>query len=811
MRTVILFLLLLPALALATILRVPQDHPGVQAAMDASATGDTVLVERGTWTGLLQRPVHDLLLCSNHLFTGDTTDIVETVLDGEYAGTILTVNTAGDSVLTVQGFTMWRGQGQASELCGHGGAVHMEEENSARFTDIVFADCRSPWRGAVLYKAYDCFGMSAKGDLMLRRIHIQGTVVDHPEPLAAIHVAARSSRLVIDGFTYDGSGQEDAVAYVYTTRMDTVLLKDVRVFNCDGSSFTLLSSSRRSDSQVVRDVEMKGCALLLQFSHFDVDSSIAEVRNIELTASPFSAAGDLFIGPQTTRVLMDSISIHGLTNSDPAPILGFYPTDGSDGNVLRNLDFHHNQTGDSSVVGQQSIDPMIYLQKCDLIGASIHDNTVIIPGDPSVSETGGNYAMHGAFLKVQYGSPRLEDLHFADNLVVDLDDYSVPAPGNTPKSNRGRELSVIDVDSLTLRNVTVRRSRQPNACPELRDTFGFLSEPGSTVYLDAEHVAVEDLLLEDCDDGGLQVYTWGGRLDRVVLRDVGRSGLRVACRDDTLRVRNLLVENVVAEGLMLSPEDVDLSRQAAVVVQHAWPSQTWIEVENATVRGCAVPNLLQSSISSNVHVTLRNVLIGENDVGQLVVGEGSRDWSHCLVPDPVPGEGNLIGVDPLFDAELGPPFLSPLSPCVDAGDPDPAYDDVEDPANPGFALWPSQGGLRGDIGFTGGPGASGLELGWVPVLERPRQTRPAVPTLGAPWPNPFNPTARIEYELPRPSAVLLTVHDLLGRRVALLAEGPRAAGRHEAVIDGSGWASGLYFVTLEAAGRVETRKVLLVR
>jgi len=99
----------------------------------------------------------------------------------------------------------------------------------------------------------------------------------------------------------------------------------------------------------------------------------------------------------------------------------------------------------------------------------------------------------------------------------------------------------------------------------------------------------------------------------------------------------------------------------------------------------------------------------------------------------------------------------------------------------------------------------------VPVLERPRPARPLAPTLGAPWPNPFNPTARVEYELPRPSAISLTVHDLLGRRVAVLAEGLRAAGRHEAVIDGSRLASGLYFVTLEAAGQVETRKVLLVR
>jgi len=662
MRTVILFLMLLPGLALATILRVPQDHPGVQAALDASASGDTVLVERGTWTGLLESPVHDLLLCSNYIFSGDSTDIVETVLDGEYAGTILSVITAGDSLLTVQGFTMWRGQGQDTGpefSYDRAGGVQITGESNASLFDIVFADCHAPQMGSVLIQA-NYSAWTARGDLTLRRIHCRGSVTNGPAIGSdAIIIHSAYSKLIIDGLVFDGGGRVDHVLRAHSGRMDTTLLANVNVFDCRDSRFEWVVSSSLYDGQTVRNIRLAGCELSMQFSHFDVDSSIAEVSNIELTSSPFSAVGDLFIGPHPTRVLMDSISIHGLTNPDPVAILGFYPTDGSDGNVLRNLDFHHNQTGDSSVVGPQSIGPMIYLQKCDLIGAGIHDNTMIIPGDPNVAESGGNYAMHGAFLKVQYGSPCLEDLHFADNLVVDLDDYSDPAPGNTPKSNRGRELSVIAVDSLTLRNVTVRRSRQPNACPELLDTFGFLSEPGSTVYFDAEYLAVDDLLLEDCDDGGLQADTWGGQLDRVVLRDVGRSGLRVASRDDTVRVRNLLVENVAEEGLWLSPEDSDLSMQAAVVFQHAWPSQTWIEVENATIRGCAVPNLLQSSISSNVHVSLRNVLIGENDVGQLVVGEGSRDWSHSLVPEFVPGDGNLVGVDPLFDVEQGPPFLSP--------------------------------------------------------------------------------------------------------------------------------------------------------
>lgn len=98
---------------------------------------------------------------------------------------------------------------------------------------------------------------------------------------------------------------------------------------------------------------------------------------------------------------------------------------------------------------------------------------------------------------------------------------------------------------------------------------------------------------------------------------------------------------------------------------------------------------------------------------------------------------------------------------------------------------------------------------WVGVAEGLRD-QPSGFSLQA-WPNPFNPQARIRYELAQPAEVELAVHDLLGRQVAVLAEGPQASGWHEATLDGSALCSGMYVVSLAAAGHVETRKLLLVR
>ncbi|MFA7331180.1 MAG: hypothetical protein WC326_08910 [Candidatus Delongbacteria bacterium] len=89
--------------------------------------------------------------------------------------------------------------------------------------------------------------------------------------------------------------------------------------------------------------------------------------------------------------------------------------------------------------------------------------------------------------------------------------------------------------------------------------------------------------------------------------------------------------------------------------------------------------------------------------------------------------------------------------------------------------------------------------------------RPATALLSQPWPNPFNPVCHVTLELPHPGAVTLEVFDLLGRRVALLQEGPLAAGSHEIPIDGSGWAAGLQLLRVTHAGGVEMRKLLLVK
>jgi len=84
-------------------------------------------------------------------------------------------------------------------------------------------------------------------------------------------------------------------------------------------------------------------------------------------------------------------------------------------------------------------------------------------------------------------------------------------------------------------------------------------------------------------------------------------------------------------------------------------------------------------------------------------------------------------------------------------------------------------------------------------------------SLAQNWPNPFNPSTTISYQLPGSSSVRLVVYDLVGREVATLVNEVESAGTHMVKFDGSNLASGTYVYRIEAGNFVATKKLTLVK
>ncbi len=79
------------------------------------------------------------------------------------------------------------------------------------------------------------------------------------------------------------------------------------------------------------------------------------------------------------------------------------------------------------------------------------------------------------------------------------------------------------------------------------------------------------------------------------------------------------------------------------------------------------------------------------------------------------------------------------------------------------------------------------------------------------FPNPFNPSTVIKYEIPEESRVTLKIYDVLGTEVANLVDENKPAGSYKIEFNGKELSSGFYIYTLHAGNFVQSKKMLLIK
>ena len=104
----------------------------------------------------------------------------------------------------------------------------------------------------------------------------------------------------------------------------------------------------------------------------------------------------------------------------------------------------------------------------------------------------------------------------------------------------------------------------------------------------------------------------------------------------------------------------------------------------------------------------------------------------------------------------------------------------------------------------------------LPLVHEPlaMQDSSAVPAsfkLHPAFPNPFNPAAKIQYEIPNPSRVKISVYNISGRKVLDRDLGPMEAGYHSYTLRPSGWSSGTYIIQVEALGAILTQRITYLK
>jgi len=241
------------------------------------------------------------------------------------------------------------------------------------------------------------------------------------------------------------------------------------------------------------------------------------------------------------------------------------------------------------------------------------------------------------------------------------------------------------------------------------------------------------------------------------------------------------------------------------------PSMSAIVENNTIVENVSLSTAGGLSVQNTSAIIRNNIIWGNTQQsGTQVTGYQTSIFEYCNTEETYLGTGNISQSPDFYNVGF---LLNDNSPCVDAGDPDIAFNDVEDPFNSGLALYPSLGDLRNDIGAYGGPRAELLPdiSGIVSIQEIKFNQVPNSLVLFQNYPNPFNPITVIQYSIPSRRGVLLKVYDILGNEIATIVNEEQERGVYTINFNGSGLASGMYIYRLQAGSFIDTKKMILLK
>ena len=258
-----------------------------------------------------------------------------------------------------------------------------------------------------------------------------------------------------------------------------------------------------------------------------------------------------------------------------------------------------------------------------------------------------------------------------------------------------------------------------------------------------------------------------------------------------------------------------------------------IVVYNSGTTGGAV------SLKSSSDVNILNNTFADNSGsnGTFFIFSSNPNFKNCIIYDTVEnifneisgeavivytcisgghsGLGN-IDEDPMFALPSSESwarwYLQENSPCIDAGHPSAGYYDVEDPNNPGFALWPAMGTLTNDMGAFGGEGFTGYS-----DMVQTFENEIAVNTnnLMNIYPNPFRISTTIMFSSSEKIAknTNLEIYNVKGQKINEISV---SNGTHSAVWDGTDKFgkrvnSGIYFIGVSTNYDNHFKRILLIK
>jgi photosystem II stability/assembly factor-like uncharacterized protein len=230
---------------------------------------------------------------------------------------------------------------------------------------------------------------------------------------------------------------------------------------------------------------------------------------------------------------------------------------------------------------------------------------------------------------------------------------------------------------------------------------------------------------------------------------------------------------------------------------------------NWTVQSNPTPN--GDIILCLAHTTGSTLVGGTQFGGFIITTDFGNNWSDISDPDPSHGDVNSMSFgDANHGAAVGSVGTSGAEAWNTVNGGNTWNEQVVTQAlgnifavsmaniNIGWAV-----GVVGEILKTTDGGAIGI--------KKISNTVPVNFTLSQNFPNPFNPTTNIKFDIAKTSDVGITVYDILGKEVEVIVNQNLKPGSYETNWNASKYSSGVYFYRLSAGSFVQTKKMILTK
>ncbi len=783
-------------LAYANIINVPADQPTIQAEIDAAMNGDTVLVQPETYVENINYNGKNIVVGSLFLTTRDTSYISQTVIDGDSLDSVVKFENNEDSTAVLCGFTItngnaYRGGGTyckdsspslnnitiTSNSAFAGGGICCYTYSSPSFKNIKVINNSADRKGGGIY-CYYSFPRLENVSITSNSALTGGGIYCETSSSPSL----TNLKITNNYADFDGGGiyccNNSSINFDNENRCNIYLNNitnskgygaDIFATGCDTinvivDTFTVLTPTDYYASPIDK--------FTFDILHSIQDSLINADLYVSVDGNNFNN-GTTPDEPLKTikyalsRIYADSLNPHTIYLSP-----GIYST------ITNGEIFPIGMSNYVSLEGNEEDDTIL---DADSINGVLRFNYVIISNIMNITIRNGNATGNypsdrGGGIYCYNSSPRLENITITSNSAkyggggIFCRKYSNPILLNVTIIDNYAEVyggGIFCWDSNpSLENVIVAGNSANDhgggiffldSNPSLEDVIitGNSASTGGGVYCYISNPCMTNVMITDnyayIDGGGIycRYYSNPSLVNVTISNNSSSSGGGILCeRNSSPSLVNCILWNDSPQEIYFSP-DHD-------------------------------PNSITISYSD----------IQGGETGIVTNNNGTVYWL----------EGN-IDADPLFiDPENGDYHLSwanfPIpdstkSPCIDAGDPDPQYNDPD--------------GTRNDMGAYYFDQTVGVDDENNPLIET---------ELFNNYPNPFNKITTIRYFVPKYTEVKIQIYNLKGQLVKTLVNDDKPAGYHTVewnVLEKSGMCSGIYFYKLSTKDKTFVKKMILIR